>query len=96
MPVQDLDDLPAHSQHRIEAGSRLLENHTHGAPPRTPRISTSVISRLSNRTLPSAISPPSGKSRMIDSAVIDFPLPDSPISAKVSPGAIATADLPTI
>jgi hypothetical protein len=33
---------------------------------------------------------------MIDSAVIDFPLPDSPISAKVSPGAIATADLPTI
>jgi hypothetical protein len=38
--------------------------------------------------LPDTMRPASGSRRITDSAVIDLPLPDSPSSAKVSPGAL--------
>src|ERR1700689_1415055 len=59
--------------------------------PRTRRmsLSLSVVSSLpSSLTLPEAIRPPGGSSRMSDIPVIDLPHPDSPTSPTVSPGAM--------
>ena len=59
-------------------------------PPRTPRISASESAR---RSVPSSTTRPpteratGGSSRMIASAVIDFPQPLSPTSAWISPAA---------
>ena len=56
--------------------------------PRTARISRSGSvsrSRPLKRMLPPAMRPGGWTSRMIDSAVTDLPLPDSPTSPSVSP-----------
>jgi hypothetical protein len=58
-------------------------------PPRTARMSRSGQRQQSTRPAsthrPIDDAPASGSRRMIDSAVIDLPQPDSPSSAKVSP-----------
>ena len=83
---------PPTGQHGIEAGGRLLEDHRHRA--------AADVAHLALRSPPAyraprsahcrrQCRPPSGRSRMIESAVIDFPQPDSPSSAKVSPWVIA-------
>ena len=66
--------------------------------PRTSRICDSGnVSRFSpaSSTMPPSISPASGSRRMIDSAVIDLPQPDSPTKAKVSPDAMSKEILST-
>ena len=60
--------------------------------PRTSRICASgkaISFSPSSSTVPPLIAAASGSRRMIDSAVIDLPQPDSPTSAKVSPAAIS-------
>src|SRR3977135_3369728 len=60
--------------------------------PRTARISDSgsaSSSRPLKRRLPRAMRPGGCTRRMIDSAVTDLPLPDSPTSPSVSPARIS-------
>ena len=56
--------------------------------PRMRRMAVSGIRSKSsppNLTEPETISPTSGSNRIIESAAIDLPHPDSPSNAKVSP-----------
>ena len=81
--------LPADQHGRIERGHRLLIDHgdlraADGAQLRAP---TSVaMSRPSKRIAPLVIRPTPGRSRMMASATVDLPQPDSPTSPIASPG----------
>ena len=81
-------NLIADREDRVERRHRLLENQARSRrrAPRASRASDSVSSsRPLNVCVPPAMRPGGCTSRMIDSAVTDFPLPDSPTRPSVSP-----------
>ena len=86
--LDHLDDLAADGEHRVEAGGRLLEDHADAPPAHRAHRRLGQREQVGAVELdvpPDAMRPGSGSSRMIESAVIDLPQPDSPTSAKVSP-----------
>ena len=89
---QRFGDLIADREHRVERRHRLLEDERDLGAAHLPHLAlrtASSSSRPLNRMLPPAMRPGGCTSRMIDSAVTDLPLPDSPTSPSVSPARIS-------
>ena len=88
MLPEHLGDLPAHREHRVERGERVLEDHR---DLRAPDLAAPLLRDLQHVLAAKRISPPvtkpGGVSRMpmMACAVTDFPEPDSPSTARVSP-----------
>ncbi len=90
MHEQRLGDLIADREDRVERGHRLLEDEADaGAADRAHRALVEVeqVAAVELDRGRAAIRPGGCTSRMIDSAVTDLPLPDSPTRPSVSPGA---------
>ena len=91
MRLDRLDQLPADRQHRVERGHRLLEDHGDAVAADAPH--RAFAKRWRGRCRRAGCGRDEmraagcGSSRMIASAVIDLPEPDSPAMHSVSPRA---------
>ena len=94
--AQRLLDLAADREDRVERGHRLLEDEPdlgaadllHLALAERHQVASVETDRAARRSGPGGCT-----RRMIDSAVTDLPLPDSPTRHSVSPGVDVKADV---
>ena len=86
-----LAHLVADGGHRIEARHRLLEDHADAGAAHRAHLrhgQREQIAAFEGDAAPGSMRPGFGTSRMMASADIDLPQPNSPTSASVSPAAI--------
>ena len=94
--AQRLRDLIADREDRVERGHRLLEDEADLGAAHAAHLALGErqqVASLEDGPGRRAIRPGGCTSRMIDSAVTDLPLPDSPTRPSVSPGATLEADV---
>ena len=87
--------LLADRRHRVQARHRLLEDHADPGAAHRAHLrhrQRQQIAALEEDAAAGSMRPGLGTSRMMASAVIDLPQPDSPTSASVSPAAMEKLD----
>ena len=90
--ARDLGDLISDGEDRIERGHRLLEDHRDAIAANASDagvVELQEILPLELIRLPGSMRPGCWMRRRIESAVTDFPQPDSPTMPSVSPAPIA-------